>query len=80
MRLCRYMELRKLLTQAWEDELRELYGAELSECLKRAEATPPKPPLSTMFDEVYAHLTPQLAEQARELEAHLAKHPIQVGH
>ncbi len=80
MRLCKYLERKQLWTQAWEDGLREQYAAELSECLKRAEATPPKPPLSTMFDEVYAHMTPQLVEQLHELEAHLAKHPLQAGH
>lgn len=80
MRLCKYMERKKLWTQAWEDGLREQYGAELSECLKRAEATAHKPPLSTMFEEVFAHMTPQLTEQMHELEAHLAKHPLQAGH
>jgi 2-oxoisovalerate dehydrogenase E1 component alpha subunit len=80
MRLTRYLERKKLWTQEWEDGLRDKMNEDITEALKYAEAVAPKPPLETMFEDVYANMPRFLEEQMSGLRDHLALHPIKTGH
>ena len=47
---------------------------EISDALAYAERVAPKPPLASMFEDVYADVPWHLREQQAELEAELRKH------
>ena len=68
LRWRRYLEHRGLFTQALHDDYARAVQAELDAAIAQAERTPP-PALETMFDDVYAALTPRLAEQKAQLLA-----------
>jgi 2-oxoisovalerate dehydrogenase E1 component alpha subunit len=75
LRVQKLLLARGLLDQAGEALLREEVRLELQVALKEAEAFPPKAPVSSMFEDVYA--TPGWAqrEQQAELEAAMAADP-----
>jgi TPP-dependent pyruvate/acetoin dehydrogenase alpha subunit len=64
----RYLERRSLVgaegRKRMQDEIRE----EITAALRAAEAAAPQPPLETMFQDVYADLPPNLAEQLEYLQ------------
>jgi len=62
----RHLEHRGLFTQALHDEHARAVQAELDAAIAQAERTPP-PALETLFDDVYAELTPKLVEQKAQL-------------
>ena len=62
----RYLDRRGLWSQALHDELVRAIEADISAAVDRAEKIP-APALSTMFDDVYAELTPKLVEQRDQL-------------
>ena len=65
-RFKRYLQQRKLWTEAFETEIAESTKTAINEAIKRAEARPaPKP--ESMFEDVFLNLTPQLQEQRAEL-------------
>ena len=47
---------------------------EIRDALAYAERRPPKPPLASLFEDVYADVPWHLREQQAELEAELRKH------
>jgi 2-oxoisovalerate dehydrogenase E1 component alpha subunit len=67
-RLRTYLRVRSLWSEAWEKELSERYNQEITDALAAADLKP-APAIETMFDDVYAELTPNLVEQRAELLA-----------
>ncbi len=67
-RFQRYLTKRGLWSQDWEDERAAAIKEELNAAIKRAEARP-KPPLASLFEDVFMNPTPQLREQQRQLES-----------
>jgi len=78
-RFGQYLKRKKL----WNDEeavrIGEQIEAELQAAIKKAEATP-KPPISSLFTDVFAQQTQMLTEQQAELEATLAAGYIPKAH
>jgi pyruvate dehydrogenase E1 component alpha subunit len=62
-------EFSEELDKRWQDEINE----EIGDAIRYAEGIAPKPPLRTMFEDVYAHVPWHLDEQYRELEQHLRR-------
>lgn len=57
-----WLKVKKLWSQDWEDQLAKTIQDELAKAVEAAEATP-APGVETLFDDVYATLPAQLAEQ-----------------
>lgn len=75
----RYLETRGLWSQAMHDDYTKAITDELMAELALAEKVP-APELSTMFDDVYAELTPQLEEQKAYLLTSPRAKPLHGGH
>lgn len=73
-RVRRYAMARGALDAAFEARAREEIAAEIRAALAFAEGRPPKPPLGSLVEDVYAEPTPRLREEAAALEAEIAKH------
>lgn len=73
-RVRKYLEKRGLWDEVKEKEVRSTARKDILEAIKKAEAQV-KPSRSELFTDVYDELTPNLKEQKRELEEHLAKYP-----
>ncbi len=65
-RFQKYLEHRKLWTQAWQTEIETEFKAELNATIKTAEAAG-KPAIESMFEDVYMNKTRQLTAQEQEL-------------
>jgi pyruvate dehydrogenase E1 component subunit alpha len=74
-RFRRHMERGKVWDAVWQKQIEEEVQAEVTAALKSAEAEPPKPPLETLFDDVYAELPWHLREQKAALINYLSRHP-----
>jgi 2-oxoisovalerate dehydrogenase E1 component alpha subunit len=75
LRLRRLLGRRGLLDDAADQALREAVRGEIQAALRAAEALPPKPPVESLFEDVYAEpLRPQ-REQLEELRAAMAADP-----
>lgn len=74
--LVRKGELTAEVEARWRDEITE----EITDAIRYAEAVEPKPPLRTMFEDVYAQVPWHLEEQFQELQAHLRSHGPKSGH
>jgi pyruvate dehydrogenase E1 component alpha subunit len=75
LRTRRYLEARGALDAAADARLAEEVRAEIQRALAEAEALPAKPPLETMFEDVYAEPLRQQREQLSELESALEADP-----
>jgi pyruvate dehydrogenase E1 component alpha subunit len=64
-RFQRYLQKKKIWTEAFETELHQELRGEINDAIKRAEARP-KPPAESIFDDVFMNLSPQLTEQREE--------------
>jgi 2-oxoisovalerate dehydrogenase E1 component alpha subunit len=64
-----------VLDDAADARLREEIRAQIQEALREAEAFPPKPPLPSLFENVYEEPLWQQREQLEELEAAIAADP-----
>jgi 2-oxoisovalerate dehydrogenase E1 component alpha subunit len=71
----RYLVQRGALDDVADARLRKELRDELQAALREAEAFPPKPPLETLVEDVYATPTPQLREQLADLKAAIAADP-----
>jgi len=80
-RFQRYLQQKKLWNEKFEQEVVDTAKAQIGDAVKRAEAHQ-NPAVSTMFDDVYMNLTPQLREQKQELLDLVAKGGVgaDVGH
>jgi 2-oxoisovalerate dehydrogenase E1 component alpha subunit len=74
-RIRRYLLRRGALDEAGERRLQAEVREELSAALREAEARPARPPVQSLFDDVYAEPLRQQREQLEELEAALADDP-----
>jgi pyruvate dehydrogenase E1 component alpha subunit len=75
LRMRRYLVRRGALAEAEDERIRAEVRGELQRVLEQAEAFPAKPPLESLFEDVYAEPLPQLREQLAELEAAIAADP-----
>jgi pyruvate dehydrogenase E1 component alpha subunit len=75
LRTRRYLAQRGALDDAADAALREGVRAEIQRALAQAEAYPPKPPLESLFEHVYAEPSWQQREQLDELRRALAEDP-----
>ncbi len=73
-RFRKYGEARGELDAAFEAELRREINDEIGDALAYAERQPPKPPLGSLFEDVYAEPPWNLREQAAALQSEIAKH------
>jgi pyruvate dehydrogenase E1 component alpha subunit len=73
-RFRKYLLARHEITAEIEAQMRHEIGEEIGDALRYAEAQAPKPPLRSMFEDVYAEVPWHLEEQAAALEAEIAKH------
>jgi pyruvate dehydrogenase E1 component alpha subunit len=63
-----------------EERLRKEFDGRFAALVREAESVPPRPPLATMFDDVYAERPWHIEEQARELEANVKRHGSAASH
>ncbi len=63
-----------------EEQLRRDFEARFTALVKEAEAVPARPPLATLFDDVYAERPWHIEEQARELERKARRHGGPAAH
>ena len=75
MRVKKLLAARGLLDEAGDAALREEVRVEIQAALKEAEAFPPKAPVATMFEDVYAEMGWAQREQLAELEAAMDADP-----
>ena len=75
LRVRRYLTRRGVLDEAADVRVRDEVRAELQRALAEAEAFAPKPPVETLFEDVYAEPLRQQREQLDELEDAIAADP-----
>jgi 2-oxoisovalerate dehydrogenase E1 component alpha subunit len=75
LRTRRYLGRRGALDDAADATLREEVRAEIQRALAEAEAWPPKPPVESLFEHVYAEPMWQQREQEEELRRAIAEDP-----
>jgi 2-oxoisovalerate dehydrogenase E1 component alpha subunit len=75
LRMRRFLARRGALDDAADAKLRDEVREEIQRALREAEAFPPKPPLASLFEDVYAEPLRQQREQLEELEAAIAADP-----
>jgi 2-oxoisovalerate dehydrogenase E1 component alpha subunit len=75
LRMRRYLGRRGALDDAADEKIRAEVREALQRALKEAEAFAPKPPVGTLFEDVYAAPLPHLREQLAELEEAIAADP-----
>ncbi len=75
LRVKRYLTRRGLLDEAADARMRDEIRAEIQGALREAESFAAKPPLESLFEDVYAEPLRQQREQLEELEAAVAADP-----
>jgi 2-oxoisovalerate dehydrogenase E1 component alpha subunit len=75
VRLKRFLARRKVLDDAGDKRLRDEVREEIQRALAEAEAFPSKPPVESLFEDVYAERLRQQREQLEELESAIAADP-----
>ncbi|MCC6783598.1 MAG: pyruvate dehydrogenase (acetyl-transferring) E1 component subunit alpha [Planctomycetes bacterium] len=78
-RFQRYLQKKKLWTEAWDQEIQERAKQAINEAVKQAEARP-RPSLDSLFEDVFMNLTPQLVEQRAELLSLKGPESEELGH
>ncbi|EEY21799.1 2-oxoisovalerate dehydrogenase subunit alpha [Verticillium alfalfae VaMs.102] len=73
-RLRKWMEARGIWDEGKEKTCRDETRSEVLKGFREAEAMK-KPPMRSMFEDVYEELTPDLKQQMAQLKAHLEKYP-----
>ena len=73
-RLRKYMLAKQEIDAKAEADMRGEILDEIADALRYAETRDPKPPLASMFEDVYADVPWHLREQSAELAASVAKH------
>lgn len=75
LRIRRYLAARGALDDEADARLRDEVREEVQRALREAEAFPPKPPVESLFEDVYAEPLRQQREQLEELRAAIAADP-----
>jgi TPP-dependent pyruvate/acetoin dehydrogenase alpha subunit len=73
-RMRAYCEGKGLWSAAEEDELKKDFDVRFAALVRETEAVAPRPPLASLFDDVYEARPWHIEEQARELEAKVRRH------
>jgi TPP-dependent pyruvate/acetoin dehydrogenase alpha subunit len=73
-RFRKYARARGALDAAHEAQVRREIDAEIDDALAYAESRPPKPPLTSLVEDVFAEPTPRLREELAAVEAEIARH------
>lgn len=73
-KLRKYGRARGDLDAAFEAQVRQEIEAEIADARAYAESRDPKPPLSSLVEDVFAEPTPRLREELAVVEAEIAKH------
>ncbi|KAI1826697.1 dehydrogenase E1 component [Xylaria intraflava] len=73
-RLRKYMEAKGFWDEAKEKESRESIRRDVLKAFSQAEREK-KPPIRSIFEDIYEELTPDLKAQMKELREHLEKYP-----
>ena len=73
-RLRAYMKARGELPDGFEAKVAQEANLEIRQAIAEAERVSPKPPIASLFEDVYADVPWNLREQQQELEAELRKH------
>ena len=73
-RLRKYMLAKGEISAEVEAKMRHEILEEITDALQYAERQDPKPPVHSLFEDVYADMPWHLREQSAELDAELAKH------
>jgi pyruvate dehydrogenase E1 component alpha subunit len=73
-RFRKYARARGDLDAAFEAGARQEIDAAIDDALAYAESRPPKPPLGSLVEDVFADVTPRLREELAAVEAEIAKH------
>jgi len=73
-RLRKYMEARGELPEGLPEQYAQEINREINEALAFAESRAPKPPLHSLFEDVYAEVPWNLREQQAALDAEIEKH------
>jgi TPP-dependent pyruvate/acetoin dehydrogenase alpha subunit len=68
------MQARGELPAGYEAKIKAEITQEIREAITDAERVSPKPPVASLFEDVYADVPWHLREQQAELEAELHKH------
>jgi pyruvate dehydrogenase E1 component alpha subunit len=79
LRLRAFLQERGLLSADEEPRLAAEVKEEILAALRKAESFPPKPPLETLFDGVYAEPSWQQREQLAEVKAAIEADPRVTG-
>ena len=74
LRFRAYCQAKGLWSTEDEETLRKDFDVRFAALVKEAEAVPARPPLATLFDDVYGDRPWHIEEQARELEAKIKRH------
>ena len=69
-----YCEAKRVWSRDDEERLRQDFAGRFTALVQEAEAVPARPPLASLFDDVYAERPWHIEEQARELEAKVKRH------
>ncbi|KAI1319659.1 dehydrogenase E1 component [Xylariaceae sp. FL0255] len=75
-RLRKYMEAKGFWDETKEKEARESIRRDVLKAFSQAEKEK-KPPIRSMFEDIYEELTPELRAQAKELHDHIQKYPAE---
>jgi pyruvate dehydrogenase E1 component alpha subunit len=75
-----YCESKGVWSATDEESLRKDFDARFAALVRETEAVPPRPPLATLFDDVYAERPWHIEEQARELESKVRRHRPRATH
>jgi pyruvate dehydrogenase E1 component alpha subunit len=67
-------------SDADEDKLRKEFDSRFAELVRDTEAVPARPPLATLFDDVYGERPWHIEEQARDLERKVRRHGQRPAH
>jgi 2-oxoisovalerate dehydrogenase E1 component alpha subunit len=73
-RLRAYMLARGELPAGWEDKIKVEVVQEIQDAIAEASRSAPKPPVASLFEDVYADIPWHLREQRELLEAEIRKH------
>jgi TPP-dependent pyruvate/acetoin dehydrogenase alpha subunit len=74
-----YCENKGLWHAADEAELRQKFDDRFAAIVKDAESVGPRPPVASLFDDVYAERPWHIEEQARDLESKIKRHGEHTG-
>lgn len=80
VRFRKFLESRHLWSESQDRAFRDAFERRFAEALAEAEAVPARPPLGSLFEDVFATVPWHLEEQRADLEGEVARHGPRGGH